>query len=170
MEIIGVIGFLVVIAAIWWIFNKATSAAGNAVNRTVHRKDVRRENELWNRTWGWSTTAPWCEVRSALDTEIAKMSTQFPGLRVVGEDDNAVRVGFTFEGTPGAALKYGVLEVKNYEFQADLVHLDDRVTFEFAQVKNVNGAARCVSEMEQFLAAVERAVKTVDPTASEISA
>jgi len=168
MEILGVVAFIAVIALIYWVIGKMQSAGAKAVNRAVHRKDVRRERELWDSTWQWSTSVAWPIVRAAFDRELASMASQLPDLKVIGEADNGVRIGFTFAGTRGAVLKYGLTGVSEYEFQAELAQDGSTVAFEFAQVKTVDGVARCVSQMEQCLAAVERAVRTADPTAREI--
>lgn len=174
LAVVVFIGIFVVIFGLRALTGKASQKIGEKAHQAMNKGDMRRQKELWDRTWTWASAVEWSDIRTALDQELAGVADALPGLKVVAEGDSTVRVGFSFTGvrlSQGAIHFGGVAGARQggeYEFQGDLSKADDKVEFQFTQVKTLNGVARCVSEMEQLLALVERTVKTVDPAAGEV--
>lgn len=165
-----VIAIIVGLLVLKWLAGRATAKIGQKVHQAVNRGDLNRQNELWERVWTWTTTATWSDLRKALEAEL----TSLPGLKIIAEGKQGLRLGFNFTGVrfSQGSIHFGgvsgMREASEYEFQAEFAKTDDGAAFQFTNIRTTDGVARCVDEMEQVLGMVERVVTTADPKAREV--
>jgi hypothetical protein len=175
LAVLAFVGIFVVLFGLKYLLGKLTDKAGDKIHQVINKGDLNRQNELYAQTWEWKVSTSWADIRAAIEQELANISESLPGLRIVAENESGVRVGFNFKGlrVSQGAIHYGGANNSGagdgYEFQGDIDKTDTGVEFSFVQIKTFAGVGRCVSEMEELLALVERAVKIADPTAEEVS-
>ena len=178
VAVLALVAFVAVIVGLRWLMGRA----GAKLHQTINRSDFNAGKQLYGRSWDWRTNVAWEAIRAAVDRELAPLQAQLPGLQIVADSaaEEHLAFGFNFKGVRVAqgSLHFGGFDGLRrggpWEFSAGLNIAEAAATgrtvhFEFLSMKTFDGVGRCVTEMRQLLAMIERAVKTADSQATEQS-
>jgi hypothetical protein len=159
--------FIIAIAAIvvvTFLYRKLTGVVAKLINRKLmSKKDYQAELALTNRSFHYTTGKTIDEIKQSLREHVLGPDTEFDGLTVAGETDDAIAYGFT--GVFGALARSNANAKFDFIGSVGISQTPQltAVVFKFTDWVTTSGVAREVTEMERLKYRVDEALKAIDP-------